>query len=71
MNFNDFFFRYLYIGYVKAVLLNYYYREIFKGIFIMRFDDINLVKENAEFEQVQCMIYLVYYISIINIICFD
>lgn len=50
MNFNDFFFRYLYIGYVKAVLLNYYYREIFKGIFIMRFDDINLVKENAEFE---------------------
>lgn len=71
MNFNDFFFRYLYIGYVKAVLLNYYYREIFKGIFIMRFDDINLVKENAEFEQVQCMIYLVFYISIMNIICFD
>lgn len=71
MNFNDFFFRYLYIGYVKAVLLNYYYREIFKGIFIMRFDDINLVKENAEFEQVQCMIYLVFYIDIINIIYFD
>ncbi|KAM7538664.1 hypothetical protein Aperf_G00000051104 [Anoplocephala perfoliata] len=41
---------FMHIGHAKAALLNYHYKETFKGKLVLRFDDTNPAKENAEFE---------------------
>ncbi|CDS37907.1 glutamyl tRNA synthetase cytoplasmic [Echinococcus multilocularis] len=42
---------FMHIGHAKAALLNYHYKETFKGKLILRFDDTNPEKENAVFEE--------------------